>query len=138
MIAPDDVRREIEDATRLRRDIAEMTERLDACKARIRAYAESVGPEERRVDGGSVELESDEGTCTVVFVKDRLALCKGQTAEGLRNVLSDKLWSGLFEFKPALRDGGAQILTDLSTEDRRRLSGLLELRAQESRVTLAK
>lgn len=136
----DDTRREIERATELSREIKQLEGELENCKRAIRKDAAALfaaGGGDLHA-GGSIELGTAAGVCTVTFVRDRFGLAEKQTAEGLRHVFSEKLWSSLFEFQPALRPNAAGVYEDLSAEDRRRVDGLLVFAPMAARVVLPK
>jgi hypothetical protein len=124
------------EATRLSRSIRESEEKLKDLKASLRKEAEKVA--KRRDSDELVEFESVEGTATVCFVKDTVALVKGADPSSLQGVISDEIWDILFDTKYVLKSEFEDKLAALPKQAQAKVKPLVDNFPNAPRVILPK
>jgi hypothetical protein len=124
------------EATRLSRSIRESEEKLKDLKASLRKEAEKVA--KRRDSDELVEFESAEGTATVCFVKDTVALIKGADPSSLQGVISDEVWDILFDTKYVLKSEFEDKLAALPKQTQAKVKPIVDWFPNAPRVILPK
>lgn len=130
---PQSLESTIRTACTLQRDIARMTDELDACKATIRAAAAGYALSAHH---NPVYIETSFGSCSVSYVGDKLEIVGKRDASTVRECLSEALAARLFTTKVVLRPDAGDIVLALPAAQRAQLTGKLEFRAQSARVQL--
>lgn len=137
MLVTDDIRRELDEAVEIHREIQEAEARLAKCKERIRQFAVCAHPA-GQIDGGMVELRCSHGTVSVVFPAPKFSLLNRTSADKVLEMVGHGAFGQLFEHKAVLRDDAEAKFRALSEDDRRRLTGLLGPTVQSPRVVFPK
>jgi hypothetical protein len=128
-----DIAAVVAQATILARQIKADGERLDELKATLREHAEAIS-----IDGQLVELDSPEGTCTVVFPGNSIILKKGADPYTIQDRLTEQEWDALFIEKATLSSEFSERFAWLNATKTKLVGNLIEERPNAPRVTLAK
>jgi|WetSurMetagenome_2_1015567.scaffolds.fasta_scaffold161989_2 hypothetical protein len=119
-------------ASTLQKDIARLTEQLEAAKAEIRKAAARYA---LSAHNSPVQLECSIGSCSIAYVSDRLEIVGKVDPAIVRDSLPPSLHR-LFTTRVVLRPDAGDIVLSLPRAQRAQLSGMVEFRAQSPRVTL--
>jgi hypothetical protein len=118
-------------AVSVQRQIAALTEELDAAKCYIRVAARARGLSEHNTP---VHIETSAGTCPVSHVPDKLTVIGD--VDVVRSSLPAKLANRIFAQKTVLSSVADDIVLALPHAQRAHLSGKVEFRCQTARVLL--
>jgi hypothetical protein len=118
--------------------IRELEAQLELCKTQIREFALLTAAEKSLDETPQVEIVSEAGTITVVFVKDRFCLKEGFTPAKIRSDLSPELAAVLVELRPALRSDAEESFRNESLHVQAALTGFVHWAPQTPRLLFPK
>lgn len=148
VIAHGDVRAVVDFAVEVNREIAANTKELNTAKAHLRADARKsvcsfmgVALRDKAPQpDGSVDIEGNLGTATVVFDKDTPKIRKGQTLKDIEPNLPEETFASLFTREVVVRPVKDFVdrLGDLSAAEREVIDRFLEVKPTTPKVYLPK
>ena len=133
-----DISNIVADATVIHRQLKVLEKKLDELKFKLRSYAQELISVNKGTE--RVEIQSNEGTCTISFTKEKLAIKAGVDVEKLKNE-SAFIWDTWFIYKPILKEDTInvyQTLQDHAPKLKFIVDQYLEVKKNAPTLTFAK